>query len=336
MKYLLGIDQGGTKTITLVCDVNGKILGTGFDSGLVDIYFKDTEELYIKRIVNASENACRQANITLEQVGAVCGGINGADWDFEYPLLTGKLSQALNKNNVTVLNDCIVAMRGGSRNPECAVVCAGTGLNAAVRRSDGEEIIYGYFIDGAHQGGSALGTQALRKVMESYLGICGNTSLTELVLGYTGHNCAESLLIDITSDKYKLEPKDLTPLLLKAFAAGDNETSEFVGCFADGVAKYITAGMKRLDMSGKALDIVFSGSVFKDIGMLVADLIFDYIVKAEPNVRKIYAKYEPVCGAAMVLLDREWGEGLPDEVEARFYEGAKAHGLLRDLSVTAN
>ena len=333
MKYLLGIDQGGTKTAALVCDINGNILGTGYENGLVDVYFNDKEEIYIKRIITASVKACTMAGTTLKDISSICCGLNGADWDFEYPILTKRLLTAFNSKDVLVLNDCIAAMRGNGGNliKECAVVCAGTGLNAAIRRCDGKEIIFGYFIDNAHQGASALGANALKKIMEAYLGICKDTSLTGLILDFTGHDSAKDLLMDITSGKYRLDFKLLAPLLLKAYAAGDYEAVNIVKRFTYEVAQYITAGMRRLDMSGSNLDIIFSGSVFKSVGTGVAERIFNCISKSEPCVRMIHARYEPVCGTVLTLLDKEWGEVLPDKVITAFDKSAEVHGLLRNL-----
>ena len=114
MKYFLGIDQGGTKTAAIICDASGAILGTGSAVGLADVYFKDTDDLYIKRIISASDKAYRMAGITVGQVSAACGALNGADWDFEYQILAERLSKALNIEDVTVLNDCIAGMQGGS------------------------------------------------------------------------------------------------------------------------------------------------------------------------------------------------------------------------------
>lgn len=332
MKYFLGIDQGSTKTAALVVDLNGNILGTGFEEGLTTVYFKDVDGFYMNRILNACQQASVAAGISLNKVTALCGGLSGADWDFEYPILTERLSHMMNISDVIVINDCIAAMRGGSTEKNCAVICAGTMLNAAVRGANGRQIIYGYFIDRAYSGASALGTAALRKVMGAYLEINDKTLLTELILSHTGYESAELLMIDISMGKYQLETKMLAPLLLRAHAAGDYEATAIVDEFCCGVARYITAGMSRLEISGKVSDIVFSGSVFKDIGMLVAGKIFDIIASSEPCVRKVYARYEPVCGAALTLLDREYGGEIPDEVKVAFDKSAVSQGLLRDPS----
>ena len=328
----LGIDQGGTKTAALVCDLNGNVLGVGYDSGLSTVYFNDAEKLYIKRIVNASQKACDMAGIKLSEIKAVCGGLSGADWDFEYPILRERLFRGLGIEDAIVLNDCMVAMRGGSAKKECAVICAGSGLNIALRRADGEQFIYGYYIDDAYQGAHALGKLALQKIVEAHLEISEPTLLTELILAQTPFGTVEDMMIATTTGKYTLEAKTLAPLLGKAIAAEDREAISVMDKFAEGIAKYVTAGMKRMGLNDAALDIVFSGGVFKGAGHLIADRIFEIITKIEPHVSKIHAGYEPVCGAALILLEREHGGELPETVSANFDESARAKGLLRNIA----
>jgi len=331
MKYFLGIDQGGTKTIAIICDSSGQIHGVGHELGLETAYHQDTNDIYAKRILSAAEEACKSSGIKLAQISSVCGCLNGADWDFEYPILTEKLKLILSIDDATVVNDSIGAMRGGSSSENCAVVCAGSGLNVAVRRADGAEIIYGYYIDSAYQGGHALGTHTLRKVMDSHLQICGKTRLTELVLSYTGYRSPEDLMIDLTMEKYNLQYKDLAPLLMEAYADDDIEAVKIVNEFVNGISKYVTTAIKRLDMCDVPLDLVLSGSVFKDNGSIVAEAIYNKVADQTPKIRMIHAKLEPVCGAALILLDKEYKGKIPPEVNKDFNKSAERLSLIRSL-----
>ena len=344
-KYFLGIDQGGTKTCAVVCDVKGNILATGYDDGLETVYFNDVDELFVKRIKNASLSACKASGISLNDITAVCGGLNGADWDFEYPILKERLVKALGIENAVVLNDCITAKRAGSSSKNCAVICAGTGLNIAVCREDGEEIIYGYYVDNDHQGAMALGSAALRKAIESPLGLCSGTVLTDMVLSFTGYDSTEQLKIDLSMEKFHLETKILAPLLLEAYSSGDFEAGVTIEDFSAAMANYVFAAIDRLKMNGKEFDVVFSGGVFKEAGIQVVDRIFDILSLKEPGLRKVYARYEPVCGAVLTLLDEEYsrefggkydgehngmlGGELPAAVLGNFDKSAIKHNLIR-------
>jgi N-acetylglucosamine kinase-like BadF-type ATPase len=335
MKLFLGIDQGGTKTYAAVCDESGIIHGVGKAAGLTTVYFADENEQYLNNIRQAARDALHQAGASFNDVQGVCGCLNGADWDFEYPLLAEKLKKAVDATSAPIiLNDCIGSMRGGTGNAECAVVCAGTGLNAAVQREDGEMVIYGYFIDENDQGGNALGRAALRKVYDAYYGLCEKTVLTDMVMEFTGRSSALTLLTDCSMGDYYIEPKVLVPLILKAYRLEDAETVALIDEFSYSVSRYVTAGLIRLGMENRPVEVVFSGSVFKDNGTLVADRIFSYIQKKAPHVKKINACYEPVCGTLLTLLDRHYNRPLPESVMRAFNKSAEAYDLLRNLSLT--
>jgi N-acetylglucosamine kinase-like BadF-type ATPase len=337
MKYILGIDQGGTKTAALVCDLNGKILGVGYESGL-------DKKSQFDGILDVSRKVCSESGIALEDIGAVCGGLSGADWDSDYIRLTQELTRALNIADATVLNDCMIACRGGTAAANRAVVCAGTGMNIGIRRADGAQFLYGYFvsINNIIDGASALGPAAFRAVMESYHGIRGPTMLTDLILRYTGHSDAEHLLFELTTGKYKWQMKELAPFVTQANAEGDYEAVKIIDGFADENAKYVRAAIKQVGIRDCEIDLVFSGSVFKNKGTLAADRIYQrisVIPENEPDglngckINKVHALYEPVCGAALTILDREHGGTLPEKIAGIFHDSAKAHGLTRDLLV---
>lgn len=333
MKYYLGIDQGGTKTAAAVCDENGNIIGTGVFDGLVTVYIHDTDEVYIKNIRSAAAAALTSAKLSFEDITAVCGCLNGADWDFEYPVLQKNLARAVSCENALIINDCIGAMRGGSANKECAIICAGTGLNAAVRCADGRKLIYGYFIHRADSGGDALGNAALRKIMDAYIGLCPETHLTSNILSYTGHDTAKQLLIDISMGKYDLKPKNIVGCLLNAYRRGDEQSKIIINEFSKSVARYITAGMAKFDILDSDLEVVFSGGIFKDDGVLIVRCITEYIKEQAPNIIAVNARYEPACGAVLTLLDEHYGGSLPVQVKDSFEKSAVEMGLIRNIEL---
>jgi N-acetylglucosamine kinase-like BadF-type ATPase len=330
-KYFLGIDQGGSKTAALVCDADGSILGVTYGAGL-------SEKEQYAGIFDASEKACANAGLALDDIGAVCGWLSGADWDSDYPSMTKKLSETLFIADCTVINDCTAACRAGTSFADRAVVCAGTGLNIGVWGADGKKFLYGYFACVGHiiNGAGSLGSMAFKTVMEAYVGVCEETMLTDLVLGHTGHSNAEQLLFETTTGKYNMTTKELAPYVTRAYAAGDREAKSIIEKFADETAKYVKAGIRRAGIQNREMDLVFSGGVFKKEGALAADRIYQLINESDPGevnncrINKIHARYEPVCGAALFLLDRIYGGKIPDEVNSNFEKSAKTHELIRN------
>ena len=332
MSYFLGIDQGGTKTHAIVCDAAGHILGTGLCDGLATwVYSADTQEVYLRRVRQAADAACAMAGIALSDVTAVCGGMNGADWPCDYAALTEAVKRALHHTDVLIVNDCIGAMAGGTTASDCAIICAGTGMNIALKRADGKELIYGYYIPDALQGASGIGHQAFTKIMDAHVGVCGKTLLTELILHETGYASAEQLLMDVTLQKKSVAMKDLAPLLFTACALGDAEATSLVEAFCEKTAAFITAGARALGMHTRPFDLVYSGGMFKGHGALAIDIIHAHITRDGIPARKTSARYEPVCGTALLLLAKAHGGTIPSEVMATFDRDAVHHGLVRNL-----
>ncbi|MGI5960019.1 MAG: BadF/BadG/BcrA/BcrD ATPase family protein [Massiliimalia sp.] len=333
MKYYLGIDQGGTKTEVAVCNEKGEILGFGSDAGLKCQYFRDDQEIYLKHIKTACKAALNEANLDFCDINTVCASLNGADWGFEYAPLAFRLIKLLHCMDIILINDCIGAMRGGSLEENCAVICAGTGTNIAVCREDRENLIYGYFVPPVIQGGSALGQQMFDAVLEEYIGIGSPTCLTEMVLKHTGYHSIKELFMDITLGKYNLSYRYLVQDFLKACVDGDSVAKNIALQFAKKTAQFICAGIKKQEMENMPLDLVYSGSVFKDNGVYITNLISQIVHQHYPQIHCIDANFEPVCGCLLEIFRREYSAHIPDHILESLQCTAKSYHLLRDVLI---
>jgi N-acetylglucosamine kinase-like BadF-type ATPase len=267
--------------------------------------------------------------ISSDDVTAVCCGLNGADWDSDYAALRELVSPLFPGKPLTILNDCIPAFRAGARRDEYTGVCAGTGINIAFKKSGESPFILGYFADYAIQGAGALGGLAYKRIMDAHVGACGETVLTEMILGYTGHDSCEHLLYEVSLEKYSLPADKLAPLVTQACALGDREAIFVVEQFCNDVARYLIGGMQKQGMNKlpRIIDLVFSGSVFRNTEPMMTDRIFRTVETQVPNIRKVNARYEPVCGTVLTLLDDEYKNALPPDVTDNFDMQAKARGL---------
>jgi N-acetylglucosamine kinase-like BadF-type ATPase len=296
------------------------------------MYAQDKKEVYIQNIQLATQTALSQTGISADSLKAVCGCMNGADWSFEYTILCKSLYRATGCSDIYVINDCIGAMRGGCLTQrQSAVICAGSGLNIAVRRLDGKEIIYGYFIHNTEQGGSALGRLTLETVMDAYIGLADGTILTDLLKQHTGYSNTETMLADITRGMVGTASKDYAEVMLAAYRLKDPVAAAAVDGFSQKIANYVIMGMTNLGILNDPITIVYSGSVFKDNGTLVADCIHSQIQKTAPKALCVHARYEPVCGSLLTLLDKHWHGALPDSALERFDRDAECLGLTRCL-----
>lgn len=327
MEYILGIDQGGTKTAAIILNSEGTILGSGLSQGAY--HTSDGLEYAMKAISEAVKIAEESSQIKLSQISKLVAGMTGMDWPHERNFLEKALREITGIENIKVYNDCIIAMYGGLNKNYGAVLCAGTGLNSAIISPDGEEYILGFYIDDDVQGGSALGRRAVRKVLDSEIGLCPNTKLKDLVLNYFNKRDIEEFLYYYTTNSDSFEVKNLAPQIIDIAGSGDGVARQLIFEFAKDMCKYVYAGLKKCSMLDLEIDVVLSGSIFKGEKNIMRDDVTNYMKKIVPKASIVNAKYEPVVGAGIMGLMALNNYSLNKEIENNLETTAAALNLYR-------
>ena len=304
VKYVLGLDQGGSKTHAVVADMEGNILGIGCGAGACHSVIG--LEAAAAAIYDASMQAMSAAGITAEQIDVVGAGLTGVDWPHETQLLRQAVSDTLSipQEKIIVVNDCLIALRAGTSKPSGCILCAGSGLNCAVRHPDGREYTFGFYIEDGCQGGSALGMRTLQAVFDAEAGLCAETALTEKVLRYMAcSNVDEMLFKHVTCGLGPDRILRLPPVLEEAALEGDEVAKGILRVYARDIARYVVVGLRRFDMLNLDMEVVLSGSIFKCRAPELIDTVTDVILSNAPNVTILESIYEPVIGAMLLALD---------------------------------
>lgn len=304
MKYYLSIDQGGSKTEALIFDQEGQILAFADDRDF-RVPGESYYEMQGRWIRYAAENALQSAGLCLTDLGGACCSLNGADWQEDYVRLRRLVSDelGLEEENILIVNDCIGAMRGGTNGGNQAVICAGTGMNCAVRAADGREYIYGYFVNAPDQGGGAIGTKAWQSILDAYTGLGPETALTELLLEKHGEKTLVDLYKKFTSGQIVFRNYELSPLVMRGAKLGDAVALQIVNTTAERMVCYMEKAVKKLKMEHEQVTLVLTGGVFKGDGEVLFRTIERFIEKKNLYFVCTAANYEPVAGAALLLLD---------------------------------
>ena len=218
MRYILGIDQGGTKTAAAIMREDGAIIGTAVTKGA---YFpRHGIELALNRMEEAAKEVKRLAVIDWEEISMTVAGITGIDWPGEDKIMGDALRKRMHLEPVIACNDMINALYTVPGISHGMVLCAGTGMNGAIIDETGKQFVYGDYMEDMMQGGSALALRAIRKVFDAEMGLCGATALTELFLEYAGADTVDQLLhMFMTKVGFTDEIRFLMPEIMK-LAAG--------------------------------------------------------------------------------------------------------------------
>lgn len=302
MKYVLGIDQGASKTHAMVADELGVILGMGQSGGAC--HSTNGMETAMAKIQEATRQALEQSGLEAGQLSAVTAGMTGLDWDFEKELLTNELQTRFPGQKVSVVNDCIIAMRAGTNNEKACVLCAGSGLNCAVRNDGEHEYVFGFYIADKDQGGTALGQRAVQAVLDAQSGLGEPTLLSGMLLDYFGLSSVDELLYQTVIRRIgPAETIKLPPLIEQAAAQNDAVALEIFNSYGRDIARYAIAGMKRLHLLGEPVDVVLSGSIFKCKLPILQDAVAAEIHRCAAHAVVVNCRYEPIVGAVLLALE---------------------------------
>lgn len=321
---LLAIDQGGSKTAAAILREDGAILGVGYSFGACHFVVGIPRAMEAVRL--AAQEACAQAGIAMADINCVSAGLAGANWPDEFVSLREALEVEFPGAVCRVYNDCVIALRGGSGAPNAVALCGGTGLNCAVR-SHGEIVrVYNNYVAEPDQGGGALGGRAIMAIVEAEIALRPPTALREAALDFFALPDVTQLLLAYQRKQLKPPAKEFVFELMRIAALGDETALGVVQEFGLSLSRYIASAVKLYGLSGRPLDVVLSGGLFKAELPLLRETIAAQARRIHPQANVIDARYEPVVGAALLGLEQLKAD---DAAIKQCGESARAHGLLR-------
>jgi len=304
--FFLGVDGGTTKTLALVADGNGNILGASRQPG--SNWTGEDVEIPMAIVIEAALQAQQQAGISPSQVQIAMFTLAGADWVEDHLRRQAALEKANLAQKVIVKNDSFGGLRAGTSKPYGIVIAAGTGVNAAAIAPDGREWAFGYYE--TYGGAGSMAEEAFVAVLRAEDGRGQPTLLTSLVLDRLGFSSVEAMLR--ASVARKIEPGrfyTLCPLVFKAALCGDEVACEIVVKQGLALAEYANALIRRFDMQALEFDVVLAGSVFKGEGPLLIDTLTQAIHRQAPRARITLQRFEPVVGSLLLAYD---AAGIPE------------------------
>jgi N-acetylglucosamine kinase-like BadF-type ATPase len=306
---LLGADGGNTKTIALVADRDGTILGAG-RAGNSDLYNAVSVGAAIGAIGAAVAAALAAAGSQAADVEAACFSLAGADWPEDFELLRRELPAQIGLHGEPlVVNDAVGAIRAGTPDGVgTAVVCGTYGVSSG-RNAAGDVFHLGFWPDSC--GARPLGREALAAVWRSDLGMGPETSLTRRALETYSVADPMALLYELTrSGGPGSKAVDrLAPAVLDEADSGDPVARAIVAGQGHILGDQTRVCAERVGLLGGEFPVVLAGGVFRHHSRLLAETLMERI----PGGRPVPATHEPVVGALLFAFDRVGVK--PDEAQ---------------------
>jgi N-acetylglucosamine kinase-like BadF-type ATPase len=304
MSLVLGLDGGASKTLCLVANTDGSVLGFSRAGG---------SNHQVCGLSAAMEQITRCAREALAEAGASAPPVElgmfclaGADLPEDYAMLTRAIECLALVRKPIVKNDTMAALRSGLSRSWGVVVVCGTGTNAAGRDPDGREIVLpglGH-ISGDWGGGQEISQEMIRLIMRAWDGRGQPTMLLKMVLEELNLSSAGDLLHMLYHDELEGDRLlALVPLLFEAARAGDQVACELVRRVGAEVGITATTLIRRLEMQDKDVEVVLGGGIFKSRAPLLIDTIKVMVYQAAPRASIVLPRFEPVVGALLLSLE---------------------------------
>src|SRR5438105_1455540 len=306
MKYVIGVDGGGTFTRAVVMDEARVERGRG--AGGPGNYHSAGKEATLANIGHAVDEALRTAEIARAQISHACFALGGVGRAADREVAQAFALAVLPDAHTVVCNDGVAALYSGAGKAEGIVLVAGTG-----------SIIYGFAPDGRkarasgwgyHLGdeGSAwwLAEQSLFAIARARDGRGPPTGMCARYLTFLKLEQPEDLIGWAYSPAWTRDSvAALAPLTLDAAEAGDATAQQIIGQGTGALAQAVEVVGRKLDMQTSAYSVVLYGGLFRsglyELAMRRA------LHERSPQAIAILPTVDAATGAAWIALDAMHG-----------------------------
>ncbi len=332
---VIGIDGGGTKTVAVLADADGRELARSVGAGA---NLQTVGAVVVRERIGSLISAILSGATGAVTIRGLAVSLAGVDRPADVPVVTeailGAIADVEARGKSTpvasthpdadrdargpvwdlpgglpiVTNDAVAALAAGASTLDGVVVVAGTGsiaygvCNGVRARAGGWGSILG-----DEGSGFGLGIGALRAVCRAHDGRAPATSLTGAVLAHVGASTPPDLIGIVSAQTWGVaETAAVAPVVVREAGAGDEVAG---GLVDEAVAELVASARAVIDAlpfeRSRDLPIVLAGGLWPASARL-RDGFASRLSEHVPNARPSVSSHEPVEGAVW-LARREAG-----------------------------
>jgi N-acetylglucosamine kinase-like BadF-type ATPase len=299
--HVAGIDGGASKTVALIADGNGKILGSG-RAGPSNYHNVGVQAATLA-IKNSLQRAKSKAGITGRTDTAVVA-LAGIDSEQDLRTVSQFVKNARIASTSIVIHDSVAAIYAAMKGRPGIVVNSGTGSFAAGINSKGAYARaggWGYIV-GDEGSAYDIGVNAIKMAFRSFDGRERNTELIEILRHKFHIRKMDDLVSQIYSHKLSVEQiAAVAPLVIRS-AWNDKMSRRILDEAGTQLGELVCAVAVRLHMTQQEFSVAAVGGNFRSRGHLIQALR-SKIGTCCPSARVIHMRVEPAHGSLSLALE---------------------------------
>ena len=319
--HVLGIDAGGTKTVALLADAHGMVVGEGRAGGA---NLQAHGELEVEKVLHHVIDLALEGHCATP--AAVCLGLAGVDRDGDGAVIRSIMRRLGFRERTLIVNDALIALvagvplqQGRATVSQGVVLISGTGSIAYGVNSRGQAARAGGWGTSLGDEGSGywIGRRALKAVARDADGRGPHTRLTSLVLAHFSLSRPEQLVSEIYDHATgKRAIASLGQTVEQARADGDMVATEIMRKAADELALAAASVVARLEMRGEQFPILLSGGMIRSAQWLATE-VTTRLAEVAPRSSVTALDSEPAMGAVrLALAEARGGIRIPPYLDA--------------------
>lgn len=305
MFHVMGIDAGGTKTVCLLADEEGRVLARARAGGA---NLQAAGELQVEKVLHeVMDRVIADQDVV---PAAICLGIAGVDRPDDRGVIRGIMKRIGFKARVVIVNDALIALEAGAPGEPGVVIVSGTGSIAYGRNADGQAARsggWGYVL-GDEGSGYWIGRAALRAVLRAADHRGPETLLTGMLLKHFHVAHPQSLLHAVYHTN--MSPAAIGALASCVQAAARQEdvaASSILRSAADELQGSAVSVARRLGLLEERFTFVLSGGIFRAVPWLHEELARRLAAAAPQSTTRLLDR-EPAEGAVTFAIQEARGE----------------------------
>jgi N-acetylglucosamine kinase-like BadF-type ATPase len=297
----LGIDVGGSKTMALIVDESGNILGSGrAGAGNHEV----VGYAGLAAALQASTDlAMEQASIDRTQISGAGFGVAGYDWPSELPDTLQAIETLGLSCPVKVVNDTVIGLVAGAEAGWGVAVISGSGCNCWGRDRTGREGRVtgngGMFGEGA--GAGEIMGRVLQAVAYDHFLRGPRTRLTSMLIEACGAKHPADLIEGLALEWYHLDAS-WAPKVFQIASEGDPVAQGVIQWAGRELGELACCVIRQLEIQQQCFEVVLVGSVFAGGRMLIEPLE-QTVRHTAPNARFTRLTTPPVAGAVLLGIE---------------------------------